>query len=206
MQPAAATLGPSCGDRTLLAITEVLFGLDTAERERVTALRSQKRFFWLDVARSETSRDDLVEVLGMPDPASRALFGSGDVYASRTVHADGESVVFRLHCYVESETPTERPTYRLRPLQVQVLVTADYLVTLHQERVSLPDVLAPDLPAGRTNRYVVYSVLDAMLTSTFAALEEVELMFDTLAAAPAEGAEGACQERRCGRPARGSRR
>ena len=151
-------------------ITEVLFGFDTAERERVSALRSQGRFFWLDVSRSGTSRDDLIEALRIPERASRALFGSGDAYVSRMFHVDGESVVFGLRCYVDSELLADAATCRLRPLQVQVLVTADYLLTLHQERVSLPTVLAPDLPEGRTKRYVVYSVLDAMLASTFDAL------------------------------------
>jgi magnesium transporter len=148
------------------------------------------RFFWLDVSLSETSRDDLVKALGIPERAFRALFGPGDAYASRTLHADGESVVFRLRCYVESETPPDEAAYRLRPLQVQVLVTGDYLLTLHQERVSLPAVVAPDLPEGRSKRYVVYSVLDAMLASTFAAFEELELMLDTLAAASTDGGGG----------------
>ena len=86
--------------------------------------------------------------------------------------------------------PADEATFRLRPVQVQVLVTADYLLTFHQERVSLPTVLAPDLPEGRTNRYVVYSVLDAMLASSFAALEEAELMLDILAATSIDGGDG----------------
>jgi len=69
----------------------------------------------------------------------------------------------------------------LRPLKVYVLVTGEYLVTLHDERVSLPAVLAPDLPEERSKRYAVYSVVDAMLASTFEALEEVELRLDAFA-------------------------
>ncbi len=84
----------------------------------------------------------------------------------------------------------DQAAYRLRPLQVQVLVTGDYLLTLHQERISLPAVVAPDLPEGRSKRYIVYSVLDAMLASTFAALAELELMLDTLAAASTDGGGG----------------
>ena len=63
-----------------------------------------------------------------------------------------------------------------------MVLTADYLLTLHQERVSLPAVLAPELPPGRGRRYAVYSVLDAMLASAFDALEELELTLDALAA------------------------
>ena len=49
-------------------------------------------------------------------------------------------------------------------------MTSDYLLTLHDERVSLPAVLALDLPEGRSKGYVVYSVLDAMLISASDAL------------------------------------
>ena len=72
--------------------------------------------------------------------------------------------------------------YRLRPIEIQVLVTGDYLLTLHGQRVSLPAVLIPDLPEERSRRYVVYSVLDAVLTSNFDALGEVELRLDAVAA------------------------
>jgi magnesium transporter len=80
-----------------------------------------------------------------------------------------------------SETPVDEAAYRLRPLKVYVLVTGEYVVTLHDERVSLPAVLAPDLPEERSKRYAVYSVVDAMLASTFEALDEVELRLDALA-------------------------
>jgi magnesium transporter len=59
-------------------------------------------------------------------------------------------------------------------------------LTLHDERVALPAVLAIDLPQGG---YVVYSVLDAMLASASDALEEVEDSLESLAASVA-GAGG----------------
>jgi magnesium transporter len=90
-------------------------------------------------------------------------------------------VVFALRCYAESETPADEAAYRLRPLKVTVLVTGGYLLTLHEEHVSLPTALTPDLPEERGKRYVVYSVVDAMLASTWEALEEVELRLDALA-------------------------
>jgi hypothetical protein len=90
-------------------------------------------------------------------------------------------VVFVLRCYVQSETPADEAAYRLRPRRVDVLVTRECLVTLHHERVSLPAVLAPNLPEKRSERYAVYSVVDAMPASTFAGLEEVELRLDVLA-------------------------
>jgi magnesium transporter len=169
-------------------VTEVLYGLDAAERQRVAALREQGRFFWLDVSLSETTPDDLRGALGVPERAFRGLPGSGQVSGSRTVHADGQSVVFALHTYVPRASADG--AYGLRVLRVQVVVTADYLLTLHEERVSLPAMLDPDLPEERSKRYVVYSVLDAMLATTFDALEEVELRLDVLAAGWTEGRGG----------------
>ena len=89
--------------------------------------------------------------------------------------------MFAVHCYVQSEPTSDEDAYRLRPIEVRVVVTGDYLLTAREERISLPSALMPDLPEGRSERYVVYSVLDAMLASTFDALEEVELQLDALA-------------------------
>jgi magnesium transporter len=162
-------------------VTEVLTGLEPGDRERIAALRAQGRFFWLDASLSETSREELVDALGVPERAVRG--------PSR-VHADGESVDFVLRCYVAMERPVEKAAYRLRPIQVEVVVTSDYLLTLHEERVALPAVLAIDLPEVRSKGYVIYSVLDAMLVSASDALEEVEDSLDSLTAGLAGGGSG----------------
>ncbi len=112
-------------------MTDLLYGLDAAERERVAALCAEGRFFWLDVSLSETSRGDLVDALRIPERAQGALRKARDGFASRAFHADGESVVFALRCYVELEPEKEQDGYRLRPIEVQVLLTSDYLLTLH---------------------------------------------------------------------------
>ena len=163
-------------------VTDVLTGLDAAQRARVADLREQGRFFWLDVSWSETGSDALVETLRVPEGALRSLPGSGEQHTSRTLHADGESVAFTLRCYLDSESPADETVYRLRPLEVRVVVTSDYLLTIHAERRSLPELLGPDLQKERSKQYVVYAVLDAMLASAFDALEEVELRLEGLAA------------------------
>ena len=56
-------------------MTEVLYGLAAPERERLAALRAEGRFFWIDVSLSDTSRDDLVEALGIPERVLAALRG-----------------------------------------------------------------------------------------------------------------------------------
>jgi magnesium transporter len=173
-----------------VGVTDVLTGLDAAQRERVATLRSQAHFFWIDVSSSETGRDALVETLGVPEGTLRSLPGSGEENASRTFHAGGEFVSFTLWCYLDSESPADESVYRLRPLEVRVVVTGDYLLTLHAERLSLPALLGPDLQKERGKRYVVYAVLDAMLETTFDALEEVELRMEGLAATWDEGGGG----------------
>ena len=169
----------------------MLTGLDAGDRERIAALRVQGRFFWLDASLSETSREELVDALGVPERAVRG--------PSR-VHADGESVDFVLRCYVAMERPAEKAGYRLTPIQVQVVVTSDYLLTLHEERVALPAVLAIDLPVGRSKGYVVYSVIDAMLVSASDALEEVEDSLDSLAASLSGGGGGSLPRERLQTP------
>ena len=69
-------------------------------------------------------------------------------------------------------------------------MTSEYLLTLHDEPVSLPAVLPVDLPEGRSKGYVVYSVLDAILVTASDALEEVEESLDSLAESLAGGGGG----------------
>ena len=162
-------------------MTEIVEGLDRANRNRIGALRKDGRFFWIDVSLTETSPDDLGEALGIPERALRALLGFGEEHpSSRKFHADAERVVFAFSCYLESGEAADG-NYRLRAVEVHVLVSGDYLLTLHQERVSVPHLLAPYTLEGRSEQYVVYSVLDAMVASGFDALNEVELTLDDLA-------------------------
>lgn len=163
-------------------VTEIVDGLDAAELERIEALRTGGRFFWIDIRLRETSLDDLREALGIPDSAMQALRGFGEAHqSSRKFHVDGQHVVFAFSCYLEfTDLPDEIP-YRLHPVEVHLLVSGDYLLTLHEERVSLPELLAPYVPEGRSEQYVVYAVLDAMVATAFDALNEVELTLDELA-------------------------
>jgi magnesium transporter len=175
-----ASPGPSC-EPTLRTVTEVLYGIDAAHRDRVAALRGEGEYFWLDASLQETSREDLVDVLDCPPAALRTLSESGAERVSRAVHVDGTSIGFTVRCYVGGEDRGDDAP-QLRPVRVHVVVTAEYLLTLHDERVSFPALLAPDLPPDRDGRYVVYSVLDSMLASGFDLLEEVELTLDAFAA------------------------
>jgi magnesium transporter len=168
-------------------VTEILTGLDGSQQDRIEALRTGGRFFWIDIRLSETSHDALGEALGIPEPALQALLEFGeDQSSSRRFHADGQRVAFAFPCYLESAELTDETPYRLRPVEVHVLVCGDYLLTLHEERVPLPELLLPDVPEGRSEQYVVYAVLDAMIASAFDALNEVELSLDELSLTSAD--------------------
>ena len=84
-----------------------------------------------------------------------------------------------------------------------MLVCGDYVLTLHEERVSLPQLLAPYVPEGRSDQYVVYALIDAMVGTAFDALNEVELTLDDLAVMSTDLAGGGYGWRPCGRSARG---
>ena len=162
-------------------MAEIVEGLGTAERERIGALRKSQSFFWIDLSVGETGRDDLSAVLGVTEPALRPLLDFGEsVAAARKFHADERQVAFALSCYVESTAPAEGTTFRLSPVEVHVLVTGDYVLTLHEDPVSLPRLLAPDMPEGRSDQYVVYAVVDSMVATVFDALDEAELALEHL--------------------------
>jgi magnesium transporter len=163
-------------------MTEIVRGLGGATARRVGELREAGRFFWIDVALSESSAGEVSEALAVPEHALRTLLAFGEERSwSRKFHADGERVVFAFSCYLDSAAPAAELPYRLRPVEVHLLVSGEYLLTLHEEPVSLPDLLAPYAPEGRSEQYAVYAVLDAMLASAFDALSEVELRLDDLA-------------------------
>ena len=119
--------------------------------------------------------------MGISEAGLQALLGFGEAHrSSRKFHADARHIAFTFSCYLESAGPAYESPYRLRPVEVHVLISGEYLLTLHEERLSLPDLLAPYMPEGRSEEYVVYAVLDAMVASAFDAVNEVELTLDDL--------------------------
>jgi magnesium transporter len=160
-------------------VGEVVEGLGASERERIAALRAGETFFWVDVSLAATSSDDLGQVLGIPSPGiGRLTDFRADTPPSRKFFSDGDRVVFAFSCFLEPIGPAaDQP---LRPIEVHVLVCGDYLLTVHEERISLPRLLAPEAPEGRSEQYVVYSILDAMVATGFDALNEAESSLEGL--------------------------
>jgi magnesium transporter len=156
-------------------------GIGGEERDRIAMLRSRGQFFWLDISLSETRLADLGETLDLPERALQPLNVRPAQPGSQKLYADGDYVVFPYGCYIEAADVEGESVYRTRSLAVQILVSSNYILTVHAERDSLPRALAPHLPGGRTSQYVVYAVLEAMVDSAFDALDEVEAELDALA-------------------------
>ena len=160
---------------------DIIEGLGERERERITALRSQEKFFWIDVSLTPTSRDDLAEALDIPDKALDLLLDFGaDSSSTRRFLADGRHVAFSFWCFLEPPGDGAGSSEPLQPVEVHVLVSGEYMLTLHAEEVSLPQVLDVEPPEGRSERYLVYAILDAMAGTAFDALSEVESTLEDL--------------------------
>jgi magnesium transporter len=164
-------------------MSEIVEGLSDGERQRIAVLRREGRFFWIDLCSADLTEATLEEALGVPPHAMRPLlnFDRGGV-ASRRFHADGEHVVFPFNCYVEPAggDETADPVGPLEASEVNVLVHGDYLLTVHPDRVSLPALLPGYSTDGRSEQYIVYAVLDAMVATAFDALNDTEIALECL--------------------------
>ena len=152
------------------------FGLN--ERRRVAELRESGRFFWVDVTAESVERQALREELSLDDAVLATLLDSDpDAPPSRRVHIDGKHVAFPMTCFGE-EGDRE-------PIDVRVLVHGDYLLTIHDKQASLTEMLGVKVPEGRSEQYLVYAVLDAMVATAYDGLNELELELQELSLAAA---------------------
>lgn len=160
-------------------MSEIIEGLGGSERERIATLREQGHFFWIDLCAADWPAEELGEALDIPPHARRPLldFEPGRP-PSRRFHADGQHVVFPFHCYLEADRGEGEETPGLGAIEVNVLVHGDYLLTVHRERVSLPGQLPGYSSDGRSEQYIVYAVLDAMVATAFDALNDTELALE----------------------------
>ena len=162
-------------------MSEVVEGLGPRARERIPGLRAGGHFFWIDLCAEDAAPELLETLLDVPRDTCRPLldFESGE-RPSRRVRANRRQVVFPFQCYVEEVAEADGEAPRLHSIEVNVLVHGDYLLTVHRERVSLPHML-PDYNAeGRSEQYIVYAVLDAMVATAFDALSDTELVLEGL--------------------------
>ena len=111
---------------------------------------------------------------------------------SRRFYASRKQVVFPFYCYLEDDGEGEdEDAPGLHPVPINVLVHGDYLLTIHREDVSLPALLPAYNSEGRSEQYVVYAVLDAMVATAFDALSDTELALEELQITTTDNVGGA---------------
>ena len=162
-------------------MSEIVEGLGTAERDRIAGLRADGRFFWADLCTDEHSAEEIGTAFDIPSHALRTLLSFGHAgRPSRKFHADADHVVFPFHCYPEPGAGRDADEEWLEAIEVNVLVNGDYILTVHREAMSLPEILPDYSTQGRSEQYVVYVVLDAMVATAFDALSATELALEGL--------------------------
>lgn len=169
-------------------MSEIVEALGPDERKRIAALRASGGFFWIDLCVADLSREELGQALDIPPDALRPLldFERGE-RPSRRFNANRQQVVFPFHCYLEADPGRGDDPPRLQAIEVNVLAHGDYLLTVHRERVSLPSLLPEYSSEGRSEQYVVYAVLDAMVMTAFDALSDTELALEGIQALAGTG-------------------
>jgi magnesium transporter len=167
-------------------VDAVIEGLGAEARERIGGLRRADRFFWLDLSLAEAQDNGLADALDVPADAIGPLLD----FAPRTslsekLQIDGKHVVFSFDCFLE-EAATEGDDGGLRAIEVHLMIHGSYVLSVHEETVSLPRELPIHLPEGRSEQYVVYAVLDAMVATAFDALDQAEAALEGLEVASAD--------------------
>jgi magnesium transporter len=174
-------------------MSEIVEGLGTGDRKRIRELRADGRFFWIDLCTEGHAPAELGEALGIPAAALRPLldFQRGE-RPSRRFDASRQQVVFPFYCYLEDDGEEEdEDAPGLHSVAVNVLVHGDYILTAHREPASLPMLLPTYNPEGRSEQYVVYAVLDAMVATAFDALSDTELALEELQITTTDSVGGA---------------
>jgi magnesium transporter len=162
-------------------MSEIVEGLDESDRGRIAELRRAGHYFWVDVCVDDAPAQQIEALLGIsPESLGPLLDFSRGERPSRRFAASRSQVVFPFQCYVEEADEHEGEAPRLRALEVNVLVHGDFVLTVHRERVSLPSLLPNYNSDGRSEQYVVYAVLDAMVATAFDALSDTELALEVL--------------------------
>lgn len=160
-------------------MSEIVEGL--SDRERIAKLLANDRFFWVDATTAEATAEALRDVLKIPDDAIGPLLDfSESTPPSRKFHTDADHVVFSFACFLESRETEADGMHGLRASEVHVLVSGSYLLTVHGDRAPLPELLSSYESDGRSEQYVVYAVLDAMVATGFDALNEAEIGLEGL--------------------------
>jgi magnesium transporter len=144
---------------------EVLTALD---RDRIASLLQRDEFFWLDLTGpADADLEQLADLLGLEARAARDLEESFRLPRLDTF----EGYVLLVYFGIGGASRGD-----FEPIEVRMLISGDYIVTLHDEQCEMFEPLVEHLRSrpGAPESVVVYKVLDALTDSFFEALDKVD--------------------------------
>ena len=144
---------------------EVLTALD---RDRIAGLLVRDEFFWLDLtAPADADLEQLADLLGLEARAARDLEESFRLPRLDTF----DEYVLLVYFGIGGASRGD-----FEPIEVRMVISGSYIVTLHKERCEMLDELIEHLRSrpGAPESVVVYKVLDALTDSFFEALDKVD--------------------------------
>lgn len=153
--------------------------LRRCDEAKVGELRARDEYFWADLALADgIAATDISRVFGVSETAAQKLVDlHADGAPAHRVHVEDDLIVFPFWCDAGAEATTEEGDEgnALHLFRVEVLLHGDFLITVHERRLDLPDLVAGgQIPAGRAERYVIYVVLDGMTNTVLEALATIE--------------------------------
>lgn len=150
--------------------------LSSWDATRIASMLEQDQFFWLDLAADDAPpEEELAEALALSPDAVRALtdFSVGGP-PSRRIHVESDEVVFAFWCAARPDAELdEGGGDALGIFRVNVLLHGEFVLTVHERAFDLPGRVG-SIPAGRSEGYAVYAVLDAITGTLVEALAGVE--------------------------------
>ena len=144
---------------------EVLTALD---RDRIAGLLQRDEFFWLDLTGpADADLEQLAGLLGLEARAARDLEESFRLPRLDTFDDYLLLVYFGIGGASRGD---------FEPIEVRMVISGSYIVTLHHERCEMLEELIEHLRSrpGAPESVVVYKVLDALTDSFFEALDKVD--------------------------------
>jgi magnesium transporter len=152
--------------------------LTDVDREQIADHRARDEFFWLDLTQpADEQLDTLQQALGLHPMALEDTREFGQ-RPKTDAYRDHVLIVFFT---AQQSTDPERV---VRPIEIHVYVSGQWIVTVHHEPLALLEQLHHELsPAGTHEEdYLVYRILDGLTDAFFPAIHALEDRIDALEA------------------------
>jgi magnesium transporter len=152
--------------------------LTDVDKEHIADHRRRDEFFWLDLA--QPSDADLDALQAALDLHEMALEDTREFGQRPKVDAYQDYVLIAFY----TARAADEPERVIRPVEVHVYVSGQWIVTVHREPLPLLDRLHGELgPTGTHEEdYLVYRILDTLTDAFFPAIAALEERIDALEA------------------------